>query len=715
MIKLANVSKYYHNEGTVTLGLRKINLELNLGEFVAVTGESGSGKSTLLNVLSGIDTYEDGEMFLDGEETSYYDNADWEEYRRDSVGFIFQNYNLIDSYTVLRNVETALLIQGMDKKNRISKAKAIIERVGLTSHMRHRASKLSGGEKQRLSIARALAKETKIIVADEPTGNLDSESGKKILKLLSEVSDGRLVIIVTHNFEFAEPYVTRKIRLFDGEVVEDKILKPSTVKEIPEKPEYKMRKIIKAMTIAFYNLLSTPKKTLLMFFVALITILFVFLDYGSYLVMSDDLQESYSNLNAYPERLIVTRKDQEPMTADDYDLIDGLFEVDNIIKEDLIVDTMFTASLSIDQNFYYFDGFPCLTGKYDIQPITGRKPTGENELALAFNPYSGDEDHLADILNEPIEFSVSRRDEYSSIGRVFEIVGVYVTSGESEVILSEAGLNALYQSAKVSSFGYELKSVTAFGENPINYQLITSDPALSGSDLLISSYTYYNPDDPNFLTTEIWLNGTKMDPAYDSTGKMSYGTINVSPAFFETLVIADDFQYTVNLKDSGDANRLMSKLFDYGYYAFSPYFDQPMNFNALLTTINKLFSSIGVYLTIFVIYIIAYLVIRSIMLSKRHDYTILRIVGMKHSELKTITKGEILTVFFVAFVFILLLFIALVMVYPVTMAPIIDSLEFLDYLLLTAATFAVGALIAWRFNRLMTKKSLFMNLKVEGE
>ncbi|HBP25658.1 MAG TPA: hypothetical protein DD618_01725, partial [Acholeplasmatales bacterium] len=214
---------------------------------------------------------------------------------------------------------------------------------------------------------------------------------------------------------------------------------------------------------------------------------------------------------------------------------------------------------------------------------------------------------------------------------------------------------------------------------------------------------------------EIWLNGTKMDPAYDSTGKMSYGTINVSPAFFETLVIADDFQYTVNLKDSGDANRLMSKLFDYGYYAFSPYFDQPMNFNALLTTINKLFSSIGVYLTIFVIYIIAYLVIRSIMLSKRHDYTILRIVGMKHSELKTITKGEILTVFFVAFVFILLLFIALVMVYPVTMAPIIDSLEFLDYLLLTAATFAVGALIAWRFNRLMTKKSLFMNLKVEGE
>lgn len=713
MIKLENVSKYYHNEGTVTLGLRKINLELNLGEFVAVTGESGSGKSTLLNVLSGIDTYEDGEMFLDGEETSYYDNADWEEYRRDAVGFIFQNYNLIDSYTVLRNVETALLIQGMDKKNRIAKAKAIIERVGLTSHLRHRASKLSGGEKQRLSIARALAKETKIIVADEPTGNLDSESGKQILKLLSEVSDGRLVIIVTHNFELAEPYVTRKIRLFDGEIVEDKILKPSTVKEIPEKPVYKMKKIVKAMTIALFNLFSTPKKTLLMFFVALITILFVFLDYGSYLVMNDDIEASFSYMNDYPERLIVTRKDQEPMTQADYDLIDGLFEVDNIITQDLIVDTQFAVSLNIDETDYYFSGYPCLTGEYDNLPIVGRKPTGVNEIALAFNPYSGDEDHLADILNESFDFNVNNMEGFFTV--TFDIVGVYVTDGASTVILSDAGLDAMYQSAKVSNYGYELTAVTEFGGVPVSYGLITSLSTLSGNELLLSSNTFYNPEDPNFLTTEIWLNDVQMDPAFDSSGKMSYGTIYVSPAFFETLAVAGDYQYTVNLKDSGDASRVMSKLLDRGYYAFSPFYDQPMNFNALLSTILKLFGSIGIYATIFVIYIIAYLVIRSIMLSKRHDYTILRIIGMKHSELKTITKAEILTVFLAAFIFIMFLFITMVTVNPVTMAPIIDSLEFLDYLLLTAATFAVGTLIAWRFNRLMTKKSLFMNLKVEGE
>ncbi|MGB7531200.1 MAG: ATP-binding cassette domain-containing protein, partial [Bacilli bacterium] len=147
MIRLENVSKYYHNEGVVSLGLRKVSLEFQIGEFVAITGESGSGKSTLLNVISGIDTYEEGEIYINGEETSHYDEEDWEHYRKNRVAFIFQNYNLIYSYTVLKNVEVALLSQGHDLKTRRAKAKEILERVGLGRHLRHRASKLSGGEK----------------------------------------------------------------------------------------------------------------------------------------------------------------------------------------------------------------------------------------------------------------------------------------------------------------------------------------------------------------------------------------------------------------------------------------------------------------------------------------------------------------------------------------------------------------------------------------
>lgn len=227
MIKLVNISKYYTSANTVVPALRKISLELCTGEFVAVTGESGSGKSTLLNIISGYDTYDDGELYIDGEETSHYDNIDWEEYRKNRIGFVFQNYNLIDSYSVLYNVESALLIQGYDSKESKLRAKNLINQVGLGSFMRQRAGRLSSGQKQRLSIARALAKNTDILVADEPTGNLDSDNGKQIMELLKSISKDKLIIVVTHNFEEAVPYVTRKIRLHDGEVVSDTLMTKS--------------------------------------------------------------------------------------------------------------------------------------------------------------------------------------------------------------------------------------------------------------------------------------------------------------------------------------------------------------------------------------------------------------------------------------------------------------------------------------------------------
>src|SRR5574344_422513 len=199
MLRLENISKYYYNSGNVTVGLEKINLSFNKGEFVAITGESGSGKTTLLNVLSGQDSYENGEMYFNCEPTSGFDQADWETYRRENIGFIFQNYNLIDSYTVLQNVESALWIKGYTKEEAKTKALSYINEVGLSSRKNHLASKLSAGQKQRLSIARALAKECEIIIADEPTGNLDSENGTEIMKLLSDLSKDMLVIIVTHN------------------------------------------------------------------------------------------------------------------------------------------------------------------------------------------------------------------------------------------------------------------------------------------------------------------------------------------------------------------------------------------------------------------------------------------------------------------------------------------------------------------------------------
>ena len=225
IIKLKNVSKYYYNKGVIASGFTKINLEFSMGEFVAITGESGSGKSTLLNVISGLDTYEEGEMYINGKETSHYGETDFENYRRRYIGNIFQNFNLINSYTVYQNIELVLLLNGARKSEIKDKVIELIKTVNLYKFRNTKVSKLSGGQKQRVAIARALAKDTPIIIADEPTGNLDSRSAKSIIKLLSEISKEKLVIIVTHNYEQVEDYVTRKIKMHDGKILEDKKIK----------------------------------------------------------------------------------------------------------------------------------------------------------------------------------------------------------------------------------------------------------------------------------------------------------------------------------------------------------------------------------------------------------------------------------------------------------------------------------------------------------
>jgi len=221
MLELKNVSKFYYNKGVIATGFSKVNLKLDIGEFIAITGESGSGKSTLLNVISGLDTYEEGEMYINGNETSHYSEKDFEDYRRRYIANIFQSFNLINSYTVYQNVELVLLLNGYKKHKVKKKILDIIDKVGLTKFKNTKVSKLSGGQKQRVAIARAMVKDTTIIVADEPTGNLDSESAKEIIELLKKVAKDKLVVVVTHNIEQIEDVATRIIKMHDGRIVQN--------------------------------------------------------------------------------------------------------------------------------------------------------------------------------------------------------------------------------------------------------------------------------------------------------------------------------------------------------------------------------------------------------------------------------------------------------------------------------------------------------------
>lgn len=236
-IELHRVSKFYANHENISAGFSKVDLSLDIGEFVAITGESGSGKSTLLNVISGLDSYEEGEMFVAGEDTSAFRMEDYERYRKTYIGNIFQDFNLVNSYTVAQNVELAMLLSGRKQADCKARAAELLESVGLSEYARTKAAKLSGGQKQRVAIARALAKDAPIIVADEPTGNLDTASAAKVIETLYRISADRLVIIVTHNYEQVEPYATRKITMHDGRILEDRRLTPSVEREKPAAAE----------------------------------------------------------------------------------------------------------------------------------------------------------------------------------------------------------------------------------------------------------------------------------------------------------------------------------------------------------------------------------------------------------------------------------------------------------------------------------------------
>lgn len=221
MLELKNIKKDYTVAGGAVHALKGVSLKFRKNEFVSILGASGCGKTTLLNIIGGLDKYTSGDLLIEGISTKRFTDRDWDTYRNHSIGFIFQSYHLIPHQTILQNVELALMIAGVDKEERRRRAVEALEKVGLADKIHNRPNQLSGGQAQRVAIARALINDPEIVLADEPTGALDSKTSVQIMELLKEISKDRLVIMVTHNPELAERYSTRIIRLLDGEVTDD--------------------------------------------------------------------------------------------------------------------------------------------------------------------------------------------------------------------------------------------------------------------------------------------------------------------------------------------------------------------------------------------------------------------------------------------------------------------------------------------------------------
>ena len=446
-IELRKVSKYYATEDSVSMGFNRVDLVLDIGEFVAITGESGSGKSTLLNVISGLDTYEEGEMFVCGEDTTAYGTEDYERYRKTYIGNIFQDFNLINSYTVYQNIEVVMLLSGKKASECRERILELIDLVGLNKYRKTKVSKLSGGQKQRVAIARALAKDAPIIVADEPTGNLDSASAQIVMETLSRVSHDKLVIVVTHNYEQAEPYVTRKLTMHDGRIIEDKKISRNRAGDVidPEDPyglgerldlietsagpevltdddnqttggrvgraarnaegsaaksgksggtrgfkvakPGKMRKSSEIM-LGVRNTFNLPAKFMLLFIVYFFVSTAVL---GQYATTKNSMhQEELLGTNPYftnssSDRIIVKKSDESAFTDADFSAIENTVNVKSIVKNDLAIDTGVNFAI---QDFFV-DGAVYPLSKIDESQITyGHMPENDYEIVVSTNSSS---------------------------------------------------------------------------------------------------------------------------------------------------------------------------------------------------------------------------------------------------------------------------------------------------------------------------------------
>lgn len=274
MLELKKIKKSYKTGDFKQQALKDINLKFRKNEFVAILGPSGSGKTTLLNIIGGLDRYDSGDLIINGKSTKKFKDTDWDAYRNNCIGFIFQNYNLINHITILENIEIGMTLSGVSSKKRRKKALEVLKKVGLKDHAHKKPNQLSGGQMQRVAIARALVNDPDIILADEPTGALDSQTSVQIMDLIKEIADDKLVIMVTHNPDLATEYASRVIELKDGELKQDS--NPITDENITDE-KFKIKKtsmsFATALNLSFNNIKTKKGRTLLTAFASSIGII----------------------------------------------------------------------------------------------------------------------------------------------------------------------------------------------------------------------------------------------------------------------------------------------------------------------------------------------------------------------------------------------------------------------------------------------------------
>ncbi len=728
MLKLENVSKFYYNKGIIASGFTKVNLELKIGEFVVITGESGSGKSTLLNVISGLDSYEEGEMYINGKETSHYTEKDFEDYRRKYIANIFQSFNLINSYTVYQNVELVLLLNGYKKHEVKKKVLDMIDKVGLTKFKNTKVSKLSGGQKQRVAIARAMVKETPIIVADEPTGNLDSKSASEIIEILKNIAKDKLVIIVTHNIEQVEQYATRIIKMNDGRIIEN-----TEIKKIENEPEakksiYNNISIFNKYRLGIRNTFNIKTKFLLLFAVFLFMSTAILAEYASFQMSEvESLDEGYSLTfrDLSENRILINKKSRKSFTNDDYEKIKQLSNVDYIVEDDIFLDSgiMLTRNeMSLYGNLLNID---TLKGNIDA----GRMPKSENEIVIKIRKDYYAKDKTNEMLNKT--FSVMKSAGINGYTnektKDLVIVGMqYYTDEEKNTydikiyakksVLDElrVDINKNYSTLKLLFNGKyqqytvepndKVKKGKAIVDNDFKYEF--KNYAILNKPVKVQVSNIYYKDELNLTISNTYneYNFKRL------TGLEKYDNnryrIFVNTDDYNSLYNKPSYQSSVFVKDVDNIEETISQLENLGLTA-KKVTDFKVSDWGAYSQVIKIIKVVVTIALIIVLFFISYLIIRIILKSRNIYYTTLRMLGATYKNVRRILDIELFTNSTISYLF-LMLFIYLVKTNVIALeyiAKLVSFLSIKEYVLMYIILIVISRLISIKFARKLFKNT----------
>lgn len=766
MIELKKASKFYSNKDTVSTGFSRIDLMLDIGEFVAITGESGSGKSTLLNVISGLDTYEEGEMYVAGKDTSAFQIEDYEAYRKKYIGNIFQDFNLVNSYTVYQNIELVMLISGKNKNECKKKIEDLIELVDLSEFKDSKVSKLSGGQKQRVAIARALAKDAPIIVADEPTGNLDSKSADIVIKTLKKVSKSKLVIIVTHNYEQVEEYVTRKITMHDGKIIEDRRLADQDRRVIDqdEVPLIEGRRskrnlhvtnnedeIAQVPPMSFGSQLNLGLRNTFNIFSKFMLLLIVYLfistavtnQYASTKASITDMDKIGFNqyfADLRRNRVVVTKKDGTYFTPEEVKKIEKNELVDHVVSNDVQLDTL--GAIPTDEA--YING-PVRTYEDNekINAKYGRLPENDNEVmivaykdgyqARAIKKSAKDmigKEYYLDGVNEGEELLTSKvkivgiafsnRDKNASQDS-FEAGIIYVNSNTNKIITSKM---LARQSDLLMDYNGKMQEIKALEGSDL---LRPSANVSQGKAYIFESHAgYYKNGEALYKPLNITSNGLHETNSLNLTvGKVvnsenAKKALGIEKDYYEeasthiyineddyyALYSNENYQVSAFAKNEEDVKALSDSLSKSGYKVLSIK-DSLTNPDSIVYFVLKLLQLTVFMVEIIVLFFISYAVIRLIMKSRNTYYSTLRILGAKRNNASNIMKIELISMAMISYI----LNIVLVMLVSkdILKIPVLKNnlsyVSLIDFVILFAILIILSLLIARRYSRKMFSKS----------